>query len=116
MHLEMEEIRKEDEAEKAAGFISVWKLFTMQSLRWQLISMIVLMAGQQLSGVNAVRAPRELGVQKAVCDQALLLLLPHTLRGWGWATGHPAPEDLCQTPRFSSRSTTMLTRSTSAQV
>lgn len=69
MHLEMEEIRKEDEAEKAAGFISVWKLFTMQSLRWQLISMIVLMAGQQLSGVNAVRASCELG----------LLMM----RGWG---------------------------------
>lgn len=52
--MEMEEIRKEDEAEKAAGFISVWKLFRMQSLRWQLISTIVLMAGQQLSGVNAI--------------------------------------------------------------
>ncbi|XP_036034770.1 solute carrier family 2, facilitated glucose transporter member 5 isoform X2 [Onychomys torridus] len=52
--LEMEEIRREDEAEKAAGFISVWKLFKMQSLRWQLISIIVLMAGQQLSGVNAI--------------------------------------------------------------
>lgn len=73
MHLEMEEIRKEDEAEKAAGFISVWKLFTMQSLRWQLISMIVLMAGQQLSGVNAVRASCELGVL--------------TKRGWG-VVGH----------------------------
>lgn len=54
----MEEIRKEDEAEKAEGFVSVWKLFIMQSLRWQLISTIVLMAGQQLSGVNAVRASR----------------------------------------------------------
>ncbi|XP_059111406.1 solute carrier family 2, facilitated glucose transporter member 5 [Peromyscus eremicus] len=52
--LEMEEIQREDEAEKAAGFISVWKLFKMQSLRWQLISIIVLMAGQQLSGVNAI--------------------------------------------------------------
>lgn len=51
---EMEEIRREDEAEKAEGFISVWKLFKMQSLRWQLISVIVLMAGQQLSGVNAI--------------------------------------------------------------
>lgn len=56
MSLELEEIRKEDEAEKAEGFISVWKLFTLRSLRWQLISTIVLMAGQQLSGVNAVRA------------------------------------------------------------
>lgn len=51
----MEEIRLEDEAEKAAGFISVVKLFKLRSLRWQLISIILLMGGQQLSGVNAVR-------------------------------------------------------------
>lgn len=51
----MEEIRQEDEAEKAAGFISVLKLFSMRSLRWQVISIIILMGGQQLSGVNAVR-------------------------------------------------------------
>ncbi|KAM7098960.1 solute carrier family 2, facilitated glucose transporter member 5-like isoform 1-T2 [Molossus nigricans] len=51
---EMEEIRLEDEAEKAAGFISVVKLFKMRSLRWQLISIIILMGGQQLSGVNAI--------------------------------------------------------------
>ncbi|XP_012646925.1 solute carrier family 2, facilitated glucose transporter member 5 isoform X2 [Microcebus murinus] len=51
---EVEEIRQEDEAEKAAGFISVLKLFRMRSLRWQLLSIIALMAGQQLSGVNAI--------------------------------------------------------------
>ncbi|XP_016070055.1 PREDICTED: solute carrier family 2, facilitated glucose transporter member 5 [Miniopterus natalensis] len=51
---EMEEIQQEAEAEKAAGFISVVKLFKMRSLRWQLISIIVLMGGQQLSGVNAI--------------------------------------------------------------
>ncbi|XP_059230879.1 solute carrier family 2, facilitated glucose transporter member 5 isoform X3 [Mustela nigripes] len=51
---EMEEIRQEDEAEKAAGFISVLKLFSMRSLRWQVISIIILMGGQQLSGVNAI--------------------------------------------------------------
>ncbi|XP_064446037.1 solute carrier family 2, facilitated glucose transporter member 5 isoform X2 [Mirounga angustirostris] len=33
---EMEEIWQEDEAEKAAGFISVLKLFSMRSLRWQI--------------------------------------------------------------------------------
>lgn len=53
--MEMEEIRQEDEAQKAAGFVSVVKLFRMRSLRWQLISVIILMGGQQLSGVNAVR-------------------------------------------------------------
>ncbi|XP_074162453.1 solute carrier family 2, facilitated glucose transporter member 5 [Sminthopsis crassicaudata] len=51
---EIEEIHMEDEMEKAAGRVSVLKLFTIKSLRWQLISIIILMAGQQLSGVNAV--------------------------------------------------------------
>ncbi|XP_057551503.1 solute carrier family 2, facilitated glucose transporter member 5 isoform X2 [Hippopotamus amphibius kiboko] len=51
---ETEEIREEDKAEKAAGFISVLKLLRMRSLRWQVISIVVLMAGQQLSGVNAI--------------------------------------------------------------
>lgn len=54
---EMEEIRQEDEAERAVGFVSVLKLFRTRSLRWQVISVIVLMGGQQLSGVNAVRGP-----------------------------------------------------------
>lgn len=79
----MEEIRKEDEAEKAEGFISVWKLFTIQSLRWQLISTIVLMAGQQLSGVNAVRAARELGVAESSLRPGADDASPTYLRGDG---------------------------------
>nr|XP_020830128.1 solute carrier family 2, facilitated glucose transporter member 5-like isoform X2 [Phascolarctos cinereus] len=51
---EVEEIRMEDELERAAGRVSVLKLFATKSLRWQLISIIILMAGQQLSGVNAI--------------------------------------------------------------
>uniref|UniRef100_G3VH94 Solute carrier family 2, facilitated glucose transporter member 5 n=2 Tax=Sarcophilus harrisii TaxID=9305 RepID=G3VH94_SARHA len=51
---EMEEIHMENEMEKTAGRISLLKLFTTKSLRWQLISIIVLMAGQQFSGVNAI--------------------------------------------------------------
>ncbi|XP_029805498.1 solute carrier family 2, facilitated glucose transporter member 5 [Suricata suricatta] len=51
---EMEEIRREDQAERAAGFISVLRLFRLRSLRWQVLSVIVLMGGQQLSGVNAI--------------------------------------------------------------
>ncbi|XP_007663510.1 solute carrier family 2, facilitated glucose transporter member 5-like [Ornithorhynchus anatinus] len=51
---EVEEMRLEDQAEKAEGRLSVLNLFTFQPLRWQLISIIVLMAGQQLSGVNAI--------------------------------------------------------------
>uniref|UniRef100_A0A8C0XGW0 Major facilitator superfamily (MFS) profile domain-containing protein n=1 Tax=Castor canadensis TaxID=51338 RepID=A0A8C0XGW0_CASCN len=51
---EMEDMRTEERAERAAGHLSVLNLFTFRSLRWQLISVIVLMAGQQLSGINAV--------------------------------------------------------------
>ncbi|XP_060114857.1 solute carrier family 2, facilitated glucose transporter member 5-like [Heteronotia binoei] len=51
---EMEEMRKEDQAEKAEGKMSVCTLFTYRGLRWQLISIIVMMMGQQLSGVNGV--------------------------------------------------------------
>ncbi|XP_042551691.1 solute carrier family 2, facilitated glucose transporter member 5-like [Dipodomys spectabilis] len=51
---EMKEIAREDEAERAEGSVSPWKLFRLRHWRWQLISVIVLMGGQQLSGVNAI--------------------------------------------------------------
>ncbi|XP_032350684.1 LOW QUALITY PROTEIN: solute carrier family 2, facilitated glucose transporter member 7 [Camelus ferus] len=51
---EIEEMRVEDQAERAEGRLSVLNLFTFRPLRWQLVSIIVLMAGQQLSGVNVV--------------------------------------------------------------
>ncbi|XP_062963189.1 solute carrier family 2, facilitated glucose transporter member 5 isoform X2 [Cynocephalus volans] len=51
---ELAEIRREDEAERAAGFVSVSQLCGSRALRWQLVSTVVLMAGQQLSGVNAI--------------------------------------------------------------
>ncbi|XP_036599527.1 solute carrier family 2, facilitated glucose transporter member 5-like [Trichosurus vulpecula] len=51
---EVEEILMEHEVEKAADIMSVVKIFSTNSLRWQFISIIVLMAGQQFSGVNAV--------------------------------------------------------------
>ncbi|XP_054250890.1 solute carrier family 2, facilitated glucose transporter member 5-like isoform X1 [Indicator indicator] len=51
---EIEEMRQEDRSEKEEGQISVLSLFTYRGLRWQLISIIVMMMGQQLSGVNAV--------------------------------------------------------------
>ncbi|KAF1519570.1 Solute carrier family 2, facilitated glucose transporter member 5, partial [Eudyptes chrysocome] len=51
---EMEEIRQEDRSEKEEGHFSVLSLCTFRGLRWQLISIVVMMMGQQLSGVNAV--------------------------------------------------------------
>lgn len=51
---EIEEMHQEDQSEKLEGRLSVFNLCTFQALRWQLISIIVMMMGQQLSGVNAV--------------------------------------------------------------
>uniref|UniRef100_A0A8C3UFY4 Solute carrier family 2, facilitated glucose transporter member 5 n=1 Tax=Catharus ustulatus TaxID=91951 RepID=A0A8C3UFY4_CATUS len=51
---EIQEMYQEDRSEKEEGQFSVLSLFTFRGLRWQLISIIVMMAGQQLSGVNGV--------------------------------------------------------------
>ncbi|KAM9785631.1 solute carrier family 2, facilitated glucose transporter member 5 [Neosynchiropus ocellatus] len=51
---ELLEMRLEDQSEKAEGHLSVFSLLAQRSLRWQLISIIVLNMGQQLSGVNAI--------------------------------------------------------------
>nr|XP_027803238.1 solute carrier family 2, facilitated glucose transporter member 7 [Marmota flaviventris] len=51
---EMEDMRAEEREERAAGRLSVLNLFTFRALRWQLITILVLMAGQQLSGINAM--------------------------------------------------------------
>ncbi|XP_006145437.1 solute carrier family 2, facilitated glucose transporter member 7 [Tupaia chinensis] len=51
---ELEDMRVEGQAEQAEGRLSVLNLLTFRALRWQLISIVVLMAGQQLSGINAI--------------------------------------------------------------
>uniref|UniRef100_A0A8D0BRW3 Solute carrier family 2, facilitated glucose transporter member 5 n=1 Tax=Salvator merianae TaxID=96440 RepID=A0A8D0BRW3_SALMN len=51
---EIEEMRQEDEAEKAEGRMSIITLLTYRGLRWQVISIVVMMMGQQLSGINAI--------------------------------------------------------------
>ncbi|KAI1892622.1 hypothetical protein AGOR_G00135470 [Albula goreensis] len=51
---ELLEMRLEDQSERAEGRLSVLNLFSFRSLRWQLVSIIVMNMGQQLSGVNAI--------------------------------------------------------------
>ncbi|XP_023555152.1 solute carrier family 2, facilitated glucose transporter member 7 [Octodon degus] len=51
---ELEEMRTEERAERASGPVSLRRLVAQRSLRWQLVSVVVLMAGQQLSGINAI--------------------------------------------------------------
>ncbi|XP_064156856.1 solute carrier family 2, facilitated glucose transporter member 5-like isoform X1 [Anguilla rostrata] len=51
---ELQEMRVEEQSERAEGRLSVLNLFSFRSLRWQLVSIIAMNMGQQLSGVNAI--------------------------------------------------------------
>ncbi|KAM4570614.1 solute carrier family 2, facilitated glucose transporter member 5 [Fundulus diaphanus] len=51
---EVEEMHLEDQSERAEGRLSVFSLLSQRSLRWQLVSIIIMNMGQQLSGVNAI--------------------------------------------------------------
>ncbi|XP_022597282.1 solute carrier family 2, facilitated glucose transporter member 5 isoform X3 [Seriola dumerili] len=51
---EMSEMHLEDQSERAEGRLSVLSLLSQPSLRWQLVSIIIMNMGQQLSGVNAI--------------------------------------------------------------
>ncbi|MBN3307349.1 GTR5 protein, partial [Amia calva] len=51
---ELAEMRLEDQSERAEGRLSVLSLCSFPSLRWQLVSVVAMNMGQQLSGVNAI--------------------------------------------------------------
>ncbi|XP_040007904.1 solute carrier family 2, facilitated glucose transporter member 5-like isoform X3 [Xiphias gladius] len=51
---ELSEMRLEDQSERAEGRLSVLTLLSQRSLRWQLVSIVIMNMGQQLSGVNAI--------------------------------------------------------------
>ncbi|XP_030624406.1 solute carrier family 2, facilitated glucose transporter member 5 [Chanos chanos] len=51
---ELSEMHLEDQSERVEGRLSVLNLFTFRSMRWQLVSIIIMNMGQQLSGVNAI--------------------------------------------------------------
>ncbi|XP_068189776.1 solute carrier family 2, facilitated glucose transporter member 5 isoform X2 [Antennarius striatus] len=51
---ELLEMHLEDQSEKAEGRLSVLSLLSQRSLRWQLVSIVIMNMGQQLSGINAI--------------------------------------------------------------
>lgn len=66
---ELSEMHLEDQSERAEGHLSVLSLLSQRSLRWQLVSIIIMNMGQQLSGVNAVSTagPARPGVLLSLC-------------------------------------------------
>uniref|UniRef100_A0A8C7EAN8 Solute carrier family 2, facilitated glucose transporter member 5 n=1 Tax=Nothoprocta perdicaria TaxID=30464 RepID=A0A8C7EAN8_NOTPE len=87
---EIEEMRQEDRSEKEEGHISVLSLFTVRGLRWQLISIIVMMMGQQLSGINAVSKYGLTCVGKAPGVTKKVIRLQRLIKS-NKTTGFPVP-------------------------
>ncbi|XP_036067000.1 solute carrier family 2, facilitated glucose transporter member 7 isoform X3 [Oryzias melastigma] len=71
---EMTEMRLEDQSERAEGRLTVFSLLSQRSLRWQLISVVVMNMGQQLSGVNAAAQEKLSTVQCGASGHHMLLL------------------------------------------
>lgn len=62
---EMKDIEREQFALNGEKPKKPWQLFTDRSIKWQLITVIVMTMGQQLSGINAVSVKSPLlGVQR----------------------------------------------------
>nr|CAB3266209.1 solute carrier family 2, facilitated glucose transporter member 5-like [Phallusia mammillata] len=51
---EMDEMRTEAASQAAEGQMTIIQLFRERSVRWQLITVLLMMVAQQLSGINAV--------------------------------------------------------------
>lgn len=67
---EIKEMLQEDRSEKEEGQFTVFSLCTFRGLRWQLISIIVMMMGQQLSGINGVSG-KDVGKASGVTAKGL---------------------------------------------
>nr|XP_060628750.1 solute carrier family 2, facilitated glucose transporter member 5-like [Anolis sagrei ordinatus] len=52
---EIQELHQEDVAEKADKHMNALKLIRIRNMRWHVLTIVVLMTGQQFSGTNAVR-------------------------------------------------------------
>lgn len=52
---EIEEMQEEQRSLSSLETLSVWKLLLDDSVRWQVLSVVVINIGMQLSGIDAVR-------------------------------------------------------------
>ncbi|KGL85131.1 Solute carrier family 2, facilitated glucose transporter member 5, partial [Tinamus guttatus] len=51
---EVEEMQEEQRSLSSVDAVSVWRLLRDRSVRWQTLSVVVVNAGMQLSGIDAV--------------------------------------------------------------
>lgn len=64
----IEEMKKEQQSLSTVKMVSVWQLLRDHSVRWQTLSVVVVNAGMQLSGIDAVSpavaSPQDLALQR----------------------------------------------------
>lgn len=53
-------MQEEQRSLSSVETLSVWKLLRDDTVRWQVLSVVVINIGMQLSGIDAVRTPQEL--------------------------------------------------------
>ena len=56
---ELEDMERERVSAGGVKARKPWELFSDRSLRWQLLSIIIINCAQQLNGINAVRTPTD---------------------------------------------------------
>lgn len=54
---EIEEMQEEQRSLSSVETLSVWKLLRDDTVRWQVLSVVVINVGMQLSGIDAVSTP-----------------------------------------------------------
>lgn len=64
----IEEMKEEQRSLSSVDMVSVWQLLRDRSIRWQTLSVVVVNAGMQLSGIDAVSpagsSPQDLSLQR----------------------------------------------------
>lgn len=64
----IEEMKEEQRSLSSVEMVSVWQLLRDRSVRWQTVSVVVVNAGMQLSGIDAVSpvgsSPQDLALQR----------------------------------------------------
>uniref|UniRef100_A0A672TKA9 Solute carrier family 2, facilitated glucose transporter member 5 n=1 Tax=Strigops habroptila TaxID=2489341 RepID=A0A672TKA9_STRHB len=115
----IEEMKEEQQSLSSVEMVSVWQLLQDRSVRWQTLSVVVVNAGMQLSGIDAIWFYTNTIFENAGIPVSQI---PYTTVGTGtievvagligvsdeWTDGHSTsvPEPCCQLPpRVSSQTT-----------
>lgn len=71
---EIEEMQEEQRSLLSVETLSVWKLLVDDTVRWQVLSVVVINIGMQLSGIDAVRKLSNVYAEEKGVGMSFLIL------------------------------------------